>query len=311
VNIVPGGEEKLTVALVHFNTPDETGHCLASLLKVLRPGFGGGFRIVVVDNRSENDKFERLRAVVAALAAPEVLLVRNCINAGFGLGCMTALNFSAGAFIAFVNNDTIFDEDCFSPLVAYLEAHARIGAVGPQHLSETGKPERSYGYNDTLASRLRLRRKFDPLAIPTAPIDVDYVFGAFMMFRREALAQCGGFDPTVFLFYEEMDICQRLRSAGWRVSFYPGASFRHIGQASLKGTDPKPESDLALLYVMRKNRGYWAWRLLWVSKLLSYALRAPFRMRHRRLLVRLITMGPPQASSWRVRQNCNFDYINR
>jgi len=311
VILTPAGDETLTVALVHYNTPAATARCVASALKVLKPAFGAGFRIVVVDNRSETCHFERLQADIAALAAPEVLLFRNCINAGFGLGCMTALNFSAGPFIAFVNSDTEFDADCFSPLIAHLQAHPRIGAIGPQHLSQDGAPERSYGFDDCLRARLGRRRKFDPAALPPAPIEVDYVFGAFMMFRREALAQCGGFDPTIFLFYEEMDICQRLRADGWRIVFHPGASFRHIGQASLNGSDPKPESDLALLYVMRKNRGFAPWLALFLAKLASYALRAPFRPRHRDLLRRLLAMGPPQALSWRVRQTCNFDYINR
>jgi GT2 family glycosyltransferase len=312
VTIVSSGDEKLTVAIVHFNTPVATMRCLASLLRVLRPALTGGFAIVVVDNRSEKDNFERLQAEVAALAAPEIQLVRNCINAGFGLGCMMALNFSAGPFIAFVNSDTQFDDDCFSPLIEHLEAHRDIGLIGPQHLSEGGEPERSYGFNESFRTRLGWRKKFDPARTPAEPIDVDYVFGAFMMFRREALAQCGGFDPTIFLFYEEMDICQRIRAIGRRVVFFPGARFRHLGQASFSaGTDTKPESDLSALYIMRKNRGYWAWRLLFLSKLLSYCLRAPFRARHRRLLLRLIALGPPQASSWRVRQTCNFDYINR
>ncbi len=310
--VVANPWEDITVALVHFNTPAATALCLSSMLPVLRAARPCGFRIVVVDNRSEVANFERLKAAVEALAAPEILLVRNCINAGFGLGCMTALNFSAGRFIAFVNSDTQFDSDCFSPLIAWLEAHPDIGVIGPQHFSESGVAERSYGFNETLASRLGKRRKFDAATLPTAPIDVDYVFGAFMMFRREALAECGGFDPTIFLFYEEMDICHRVRAAGWRVVFFPNAGFRHIGQASFDGqADTKSESDLSLLYVMRKNRGYWAWRLLVLAKLLSYALRAPFRRRQRKLLRRLLALGPPQALSWRVRQNCNFDYINR
>ncbi|MCW2274293.1 GT2 family glycosyltransferase [Rhodoblastus acidophilus] len=306
----PAGDETLTIVLVHFNTPLATARCVSSALNVVRPAFGDGFRMVVVDNCSEPRAFERLQDEIAALAAPEVLLFRNCINAGFGLGCMMALNFSAGGFIAFINSDTEFDTDCFSPLIAHMQANPAIGVIGPQHLSQDGAPTRSYGFDDGLCARLSRREKFDPAALPGAPIDVDYVFGAFMMFRREALAQCGGFDPTIFLFYEEMDICQRLRAAGWRIVFHPGASFRHIGQASLKGADTKPESDRALLYVIRKNKGFLSWLGLFLSKLVSYALRAPFRARHRILLRRLVTMGPPQASSWRVDQACNFEYTN-
>ncbi|MBB4196246.1 hypothetical protein GGD83_000017 [Rhodoblastus sphagnicola] len=310
MTISAAGDETLTVAIVHYNTPELTARCLSSALRVLREGLPGAFRIVVVDNCSENEKFEALRAAVAQLDAPELLLVRSCINGGFGLGCMTALNYSAGKFIALVNSDTQFDDDCFSPLIAHLQDHPDIGVIGAQQLSEAGAPVRSVGFNESFLTRLKPRRKHALSA--AAPADVDYLFGAFMMFRREAFAQCGGFDPTIFLFYEEMDVCHRLRANGWRVVFFPGASYRHLGQGSVSAlSDTKPESDLSLFYVIRKNDGYWAWRLMAVSKLLSYSLRAPFNARARKMLRRLLAMGPPQALSLRVGQTCNFDYINR
>jgi len=312
MNIVAGADETLTVVIVHYNTPDLTSRGLSSALRVLRSGMPGAFKIVVVDNRSETAALEALCAAVAAMDAPEIILARNCINAGFGLGCMTALNYSAGEFIAFVNSDTQFDDDCFSPLIAHLRAHPDIGAIGPQQLSEAGAPVRSYGFNESFLSRLKFRRKHDVFADSGAPKDVDYLFGAFMMFRREALAQCGGFDPTIFLFYEEMDICFRLRASGWRVVFFPDAGYRHLGQGSVSAIpDTKPESDLSLFYVIRKNNGFWAWKLMALSKFLSYALRAPFNRRARKLFRRLIAMGPPQALSLRAGQTCNFDYINR
>jgi len=312
MEIIAGADETLTVVIVHYNAPELTARCLSSALKVLRAALPGAFRIVVVDNRSENAHFEVLRATVALLDAPEIILVRNCINAGFGLGCMTALNHSAGEFIAFVNNDTTFDHDCFSPLIAHLQAHADIGVIGPQQLSETGAPVRSYGFNESFLTRLQFRRKHDVAADSRGPKDVDYLFGAFMMFRREAFAQCGGFDPTIFLFYEEMDVCFRLRAKNWRVVFFPGAAYRHLGQGSISAIpDTKPESDLSLFYVIRKNNGFWAWRLMAASKFLSYALRAPFNRRARKLLRRLVAMGPPQGLSLRARETCNFDYVNR
>lgn len=305
--------EALTIVLVHFNTPDVTTQCVASLLTMRAASAQPiHWRIVVVDNRSETDAFLKLKAGLDALANDAVILVRNCLNAGFGLGCMLGLNYSAGRFVAFVNSDTRFDEDCFTPLMAHLDANPDVGVIGPQHLSADGVPERSYGYDERLLDRLTGRRRTNAPTTKDQPIDVDYVFGAFMLFRREALSVTGGFDPTIFLFYEEMDICQRLRTAGYRCVFFPGVGFRHVGQASVRAiSDTKPESDLSLLYVMRKNGSFLQYRLLHAMKMLSYLLRAPFRARHRHLLVRLMTMGVPQALSLRTKQGCNFDFINR
>lgn len=305
-------DEDLTIVLVHFNTPEVTTACVASLLD-MRGSSSTRFawRIVIVDNRSETAAFEALMAGLDALADPNVILVRNCLNAGFGLGCMLALNYSAAPYIAFVNSDTRFDTDCFSPLRAFLDAHPDVGVIGAQHLSANGIPERSFGYEERLIDRLTGRRRKAPVTT-NGPVDVDYVFGAFMLFRREALAVTGGFDPTIFLFYEEMDVCQRLRKKGYRCVFHPGASFRHIGQASVRTLlDTKPESDLSLLYVVRKNESFWHYRALVLLKFLSYAVRAPYKPRYRRLLWRLMTMGVPQALSTRTKETCNFDFINR
>jgi GT2 family glycosyltransferase len=306
--------EVLTIVLVHFNTPDVTFQCVASLLALRAAAtLPIDWRIVVVDNRSENDAFLELKASLDDLASDTVILVRNCLNAGFGLGCMLGLNYSAGRYVAFVNSDTRFDADCFTPLMAHLEANPDIGVIGPQHLSADGLPERSFGFEERLRDRLTGRRRTkDASKIIEQPMDVDYVFGAFMLFRREALAVTGGFDPAIFLFYEEMDVCHRLRKAGYRCVYFPGVSFRHVGQASVRAMpDTKPESDLSLLYVVRKNGSYLHYRAFYFVKLLSYLMRAPFKARHRKLLVRLLTMGVPQALSLRTKQGCNFDFVNR
>jgi GT2 family glycosyltransferase len=303
--------EDLTIVTVHFNTPAETIACVVSILdKYTVSTASFKYRIVVVDNRSETDRFLELKEGIDGLQSDAVILVRNCFNAGFGLGCMLGLNYSAGRYVAFVNSDTCFDEDCFTPLIAHLDRHSDIGVIGPRHRSIDGRPERSYGFDERLLDRLVGRRR-KPME-PAEPIEVDYVFGAFMLFRRDALAVTGGFDPSIFLFYEEMDICQRLRKSGYRCVFHPGVSFRHIGQASVRALlDTKLESDLSLLYVMRKNGSYLRYRAFWLTKLVSYALRSLFNARYRKLLLRLLTAGAPQALSMRVGQACNFDFINR
>lgn len=143
--------EDLTLVIVHFNTPAETVACISSILKKYPSNITSfEYRIVVVDNRSETDKFLKLKEDIDDLQSDAVILVRNCLNAGFGLGCMLGLNYSAGRHVAFVSSDTCFDEDCFTPLMAYLDRHPDIGVIGPRHRSIDGKPGRSYGFDERL-----------------------------------------------------------------------------------------------------------------------------------------------------------------
>jgi GT2 family glycosyltransferase len=202
-----------------------------------------------------------------------------------------------------------------------MDANDNVGVAAPTHREMNGQVSRSFGEFDTTASRVLGRwasSKFrsdaspDPKATYDQPVAVDFVYGSFMMFRLEALAAAGGFDPNIFLFYEEMDICYRLKTLGYSAVYYPGVSFRHIGQASF--TKPeiiKLESDISLLYLIRKNRGYGHYLAFRLTKLLSYGFKALYSRKYRSLFTKLIGMGPPQAGSLRTIQKCNFDYVNR
>ncbi len=310
----------LSIIIVHFNTPEITGACVASLTNVLAQSqLDGRYEIVVLDNRSEINNFQFLSENLSEIGNPKVKLVRNSLNAGFGLGCMLALNYSAGEFVAFVNSDTQFDEDCFLPLIDYLRAHPNVGVITPQHRNVDGSPHRSFGTFDTLTARLfgprlaaRLTAKSTTADVaPDQPRDIDFPFGSFMLFRLSVLAEVGGFDPNIFLFYEEMDVCLRMRKLGYSAVFYPGVGFRHIGQASLdKAVTTKQESDLSLLYVMRKNHSYPYYLAFFLLKFVSYMLKSIYSPKYRPLFRQLLTSGPPQAHSARTRQKCNYDYIN-
>jgi hypothetical protein len=280
----------------------------------------GSFEISVVDNRSFISEFNTLKLFVESLNRKDIFLTRSCMNTGFGLGCMLALNKSAGKYLAFINSDTFFKEDCFAPLVQFMDAHPHAGIVTPQHKDGEGRLMRSYSRFDSLGSRfigswfsrLPLRESSrQPVESGTAKL-VDFVFGSFMLVRRDSFAVVGGFDPNIFLYYEEMDLCLRLKKAGFGAYFYPEVSFFHLGNGSgAVSEDLRFESISSMLYVMRKHRGALYSKLFFVALVFQYALKAPFKSRNRRLFLRLIGATVPQACSLRVSQPCNFDVVNR
>jgi N-acetylglucosaminyl-diphospho-decaprenol L-rhamnosyltransferase len=311
----------LTIVIVHFNTAQLTQRCILSMLNVLDTGsLVGSFEISVVDNRSEFLEFEKLKLFIESLNRKDIFLNRNCMNTGFGLGCMLALNKSAGKYLAFVNSDTFFKEDCFAPLVQFMDKHPHAGVVTPQHKDGEGRPMRSYSRFDSVGSRfigswlsrLPLRESLQmPIVAGTAK-QVDFVFGSFMLVRRDAFAVVGGFDPNIFLYYEEMDLCLRLKEVGFGAYFFPDVSFCHLGNGSgAVSEDLRFESLLSMLYVMRKHRGALYSMLFFTALVVQYGLKAPFKGRNRRLFLRLIGATVPQACSLRVSQPCNFDVVNR
>jgi N-acetylglucosaminyl-diphospho-decaprenol L-rhamnosyltransferase len=311
----------LTIVIVHFNTAQLTQRCILSMLNLLDKGpLTGSFEISIVDNRSDIFEFNTLDIFIQGLNRRDIFLNRSCMNTGFGLGCMLALNKSAGKYLAFINSDTFFEEDCFAPLVQFMDAHPNAGIVTPQHKDGQGRLMRSFSRFDSIGSRfvgswfsrlsLRESPRY-PIVLGSAKL-VDFVFGSFMFVRRDSFAVVGGFDPNIFLYYEEMDLCLRLKKAGFGAYFYPDVSFFHLGNGSgAVSEDLRFESLLSMLYIMRKHRGALYSMLFFAALVVQYGLKAPFKSRNRRLFLRLIGATVPQACSLRVSQTCNFEVVNR
>jgi len=298
----------LTISIVHFNTPSITIKCIDSLIKVLGESkLAGKYEVSIIDNRSSEANFFSLKEYIDELSVNFIKIQRNCFNAGFGLGCMLTLNNSAGKYVAFVNSDTYFEEDCFSELVDFIESNNYVGAITPQHLDGDGKKVKSYGYFESFYSRF-ISNKNNVIEDDSEPYVVDFIFGSFMMVRRDDFSKVGGFDPNIFLYYEEMDLCMRLKAEGLKCVVYPQRSFRHIFNAStgVRSEDLRFESLLSMIYVVRKHRGIIYGVCFYFALIIKFLIKSPFKSRNRRLFIRLLTALMPQATSMRLKQKCGF-----
>jgi GT2 family glycosyltransferase len=192
---------------------------------------------VVVDNASGDDTV----ATVEGLAIPDVTLVANARNVGFGAGNNLGVAASPPSrWVAFVNPDAVVDADALDALTAHLEANPRAALVAPR-LTSGGAPITSAGRLPTVAGLLRyqmpepFRRLFAERRLPAtydATGPVGQVEGACMVADREALERIGGFDERYFLFFEESDLARRLASVGRTVELVASARADHLVGAS-------------------------------------------------------------------------------
>lgn len=191
--------------------------------------------VVVVDNASDDGS----AAVAASYAG--VTAVANTRNVGFGAACnIGAERAPDTAFLLFLNPDATIDPADLARLVQALHDDPSCGLIAPR-LFRDGQPLTSSGEEATVRSELRrfaprllARRLPDRRHSPDEPRSgpVVYVEGACMLVRRSAFAAVGGFDPSFFLFYEELDLAHRLRAAGWTVRAEPAARAEHAVAAS-------------------------------------------------------------------------------
>jgi GT2 family glycosyltransferase len=218
--------------------------------------------VIVVDNGSTDGTLDLVRGQF-----PEARVVEQ-ENRGFGAGNNAGMRAASGRYFLLLNPDAWLTEGALEDLVAFADKHPEAAVVGPRLLNPDGSLQRSVrGYPTPwrLATEYFFLRKLAPgshalNALFGAGFDhesireADYLFGACLLVRRDAVDSVGGFDEDFFLMSEEVDWLYRFRQAGWKVLFYPDAEVFHVVGASL---NPARFQDVVRghLQFLRKHRG--------------------------------------------------------
>ena len=229
----PSGTSKVAAVIV---THTSSSTIAATLESVGRLDLA---EVVVVDNASTDGTIEAIKQALP----PGAQLVQQD-NLGFGAGNNRGERELAGDvdYVLFLNPDASIDQESLEAMRSYLDRHADVGMVGPR-MRRGDEEMHSAGRDATVLTEIRtllpdpVRRLFpDRQAAPggAATGPVGYVLGACMLVRRNALEQVGGFDERFFLFFEELDVGNRLRRAGWQVHHVADASAHHELSASRK-----------------------------------------------------------------------------
>lgn len=221
--------------VVTYNALPWIERCLDSVREV---------ETVVVDNGSTDGTVELVRE-----RFPEAILLERenrGLAAGWNAGLAAA---SSPRYYLFLNADAWLAGDALARLVAFADEHPRAAVVGPRLSNPDGSLQRSvrgfptawrlateYLFLRKLAPRSRLLNAFYAGGFDHDEVrEAEFVMGACLLVRREAVDEVGGLDEDYFLFSEEVDWCFRFRQAGWQVLFYPGAECVHVGGAAHGG----------------------------------------------------------------------------
>ena len=225
----------LSIVIVSWNVRDLLRQCLLSVLANLQT-----CEVIVVDNVSTDGSAEMVRAEF-----PDAHLIVNTENRGFPAANNQGITVAQGRYVLILNPDTKVVGDALATMVAYADANPDVGVVGPQLLNEDGSVQSSRRRFPTLAIALlestwlqpcaprRLLERYYVQDQPDgATLDVDWVKGAALMARRDAIERVGLMDEGYFMYSEELDWCRRFTDAGWRVVYLPAARIVHYGGKS-------------------------------------------------------------------------------
>jgi GT2 family glycosyltransferase len=233
----------VAAVLVNYNAGEELRTALQSLASELS---GRAWEAVVVDNASSDGS-----AVIADEFAPHARLIRNPSNVGFSRAVNQGIAASTAPLILVMNPDCRLESGALNVLQRELQHHDRCAVVGPRILDPDGSVQGSArGDPDMLTGlfgRATLLQKMFPraavarrnvvseeaIASGLRSVAVDWLSGACMLVRRDPLAEVGGFDERYFLYWEDADLCRRLRGRGYHVRYVPGATAVHrVGHSS-------------------------------------------------------------------------------
>jgi len=251
----------LSVVVVSWNVVNLLRDCLGSIAA----GADGLLpEIIVVDNASADGSAAMVRAEF-----PSALLIANTENLGFARANNQGLRISRGRYVLLLNSDTATPAGALGRLAGFLDSHPEAGAVGPRLLRPGGTPQPyAFGSDPTIgyllrrgANRLLFRRPLHDWATTTIQ-EVDWVSGACLLVRREAIEQVGLLDEQIFMYFEDNDWCLRMRSAGWQVYYVPQVEITHLGGQSV-AQNPAVRSAYyrSLEYFYKKHYG-WPERVL-------------------------------------------------
>jgi N-acetylglucosaminyl-diphospho-decaprenol L-rhamnosyltransferase len=252
---------KLSIILViSFEKPELVSEALAC---VFASDARFEYEVIVVDNAS-GEAAEALEPFKGRLR-----VIRNQENLGFTRANNRGAAEARGEYLLFLNSDTAVRPDALSRLVAFADAHPETGALGPLVLNGDGSFQLSYGRPISLFSEFwqkavasRAARSTDPLRLKTRK--VGWVSGCCLLTRREYFPGGKVFDEDIFLYFDDSELCARLRKAGKRIIFFPGARIIHYGGASVRSLPARTavEYRRSQLHVYRKHLPAWqSWLL--------------------------------------------------
>ncbi len=235
---------KVSVIIVNYNVQYFLEVCLHSVFRALSATSG---EVIVVDNQSTDGSLSMIRE-----RFPEVKLIANEINQGFGKANNQGVAIAQGDYLLFLNPDTVLPEDFFEKTLTYMEAHPEAGCLGPKLLDGKGQyaPEskRSFPalsvalYKTTginkLFSKSPYFNKYYAVHIgedETAPVDV--LMGCCMLLRTQVLDKIKvAFDEDFFMYGEDIDLSYRIQKAGYQNIYFPETSIIHYKGESTKKT---------------------------------------------------------------------------
>ena len=262
---------KLLTIVLNYKTADMTIDAATAARTAMAdlPG-----EIVIVDNDSQDGSFEAISAHVTQQGWDDTRVIQSGHNGGFGAGNNVGIRAgladgSKPDFVYILNSDAFPAPGAIKVLYDYLRANPKVGFAGSYIHGEDGGRHTSTFRYPSIYSEFEGSMRFGPVSkllkkhrVPVESVEttapVEWLAGASLMMRQSVLDEVGIFDETFFLYFEETDLCRRVRKAGHDIVFVRESEVMHLGSVSTGMKDWKKTPDYwynSRFYYFAKNHG--------------------------------------------------------
>jgi len=242
----------LSIVIVNHNDRNRLKTCLSALQT---GDLGRKLEIIVVDNASTDGSPKMIHHEF-----PEIRLIENSDNQGFGKANNQGIRTSRGKYILLINADAVISLESLRVLVRELESHQDWGAAAPALIGEDGRCQVSFGDSRTfsaeLANKIWMNRRYRRQIEETQDNrQYRWLSAACLLIRKEALDDIGLFDEGFFLYFEDIDLCFRLNDRGWKTVLIPKVTAFHKGGSSTEKLKEEARSQYrrSQLYFYKKH----------------------------------------------------------
>lgn len=215
----------LTIIIVSFNSEDFIERCVSSVLKFLPKNCD----VIVLDNGSTDKTVEKLNKFL-----PRIDLIKSEENLGFARGNNMAIKSSNSEFLFFLNPDTEIKLPIFEEMISVYRKTPNIGILAPKLVMANGEVQPSVKNLPTVFGAfqeyvLGIKGAYSELVPKTTDlIEIGMAYGAALLISRSIFEKVGGFDEKYFLYYEDVDLCRKVRISGRKIFYYPKLEITHL-----------------------------------------------------------------------------------
>lgn len=275
---------KLSIILVSYNTKKLT---LDTIKSVYKHQHDVDLEIIIVDNDSQDGSVEALKKLAAKKKNLHFIAEKK--NWGFGIANNIGAKKAKGEYLLFLNTDTLIHTGVLPYSLSWFNTHPQTGVYSCRLQNQDKTTQASGGYFPTLGRLLAWQFFIDDLPLfrrliksihpyPHHPLysrlsHLDWVTGAFMVVPKKVFNQVKGFDKKIWLYVEELELCYRIKKAGYQAVYDPTHSITHLGGASGTSVLALTNEIKNTIYFFSKHKPKWQLPLVKIIFALGSLLR--------------------------------------